>query len=69
MSFTAWLTAAGTFGLLAALVAWLIYRAGRKDVETERLKDNEQARKESDKAMDDVKRTSDADLDKRLRDL
>lgn len=39
MSFTAWLTAAGTFGLLAALVAWLIYRAGRKDVETERLKD------------------------------
>lgn len=69
MALTTWLAAAGSFGLLAALVAWLLYRAGRKDVERERLEANEQARKEGDKRMEDISAADDAARAKRVHDI
>lgn len=66
MSLTVWLSLAGTGGLLVAALAWLIYRAGKKDVQLQQEQDNARARTESDKKADDLARTSDAGLDERI---
>lgn len=67
MPLTAWLTAGGTFALLAGVVAWLLYRAGRKDVETERLKDEAKIGDAQKDALANQPRT-DSELSQRLRD-
>lgn len=69
MPIEAWLGLAGGGGLLLALVAWLIYRAGAKDKQLAQEQDNAKARTQGDKDMDAVIKSSDAELDKRLRDL
>lgn len=69
MPLEAWLSLAGCAGLLVAALAWLIYRAGSKDVQLQQEQDNAKARTESDKQMDAVIKSSDDALNERLRKL
>lgn len=66
MPLEVWLGLAGTGGLLVAALAWLIYRAGKKDVQLQQEQDNARARTESDKKADDLARVPDSDLDARI---